>query len=59
MSVTREVTIWCDDCLEWDQQSGVKVMAFRKELKEKGWTHRREDGRAKDYCPTCSAKRKG
>ena len=58
MTWSRETTIWCDDCMTWEQRSGGKVASVRKELKALGWTSRREDGEVKDWCPTCSAKRK-
>jgi hypothetical protein len=58
MSVTREVTVWCDGCMEWDQRSGTRATDLRRELKAKGWTRTKVDGEWKDYCPECSRKRK-
>lgn len=59
MSLTREVTIWCDDCAEWEQRSGLKVTTVRRDLKAEGWTRTKGgDGEMKDYCQTCSEKRR-
>lgn len=54
MSVSREVTIWCDECMQWEQRSEAKVSTIRKELKAPGWTRVRQDGRLKDLCPGCA-----
>lgn len=39
MSLTREITIWCDDdrCGRWRQASGLSARAFRRELAVAGW----------------------
>jgi len=58
MSLSREITIWCDDCMQWEQRSGLRVPTVRRELKAQGWTCRRVDGETKDYCPDCSEKRR-
>lgn len=53
MSVTRQVTVWCDICSAWEQATG-SVRRLRAELKEGGWTYHR----GKDFCPECSKKPK-
>lgn len=49
MSLTRQVTVWCDRCAQWEQISGT-AKQLRKDLQHKGWTR---EG-VKDYCPPCS-----
>lgn len=56
MSISRQNTIWCDDCNDWEQRS-YAVKHIRAELKRAGWTCVREDGEVKDFCPECSKKR--
>lgn len=56
MSWTKEITIWCDVCSQWEQGSSVKVTALRKELKRQGWASYKEDGQIKDCCPACQTK---
>ena len=53
MSITKQVTVWCDTCGDWDQASYTTI-ALRKELRGRGWTR---EGQS-DYCKTCSLKRK-
>jgi len=48
MSVTRQVTIWCDACGDWIQETG-SVESVHKIAKEKGWWNRKEI----DLCPNC------
>lgn len=55
MSVTKQVTIWCDDCGNWDQATATAAK-LRKELKAKGWTSVSHYS-VRDYCPACSKKR--
>lgn len=57
MSLTHEITIriWCDQCHAWEQTSR-SAHAFRKELKERGWTAVDAFG-MKDYCQKCSIER--
>lgn len=52
MSITKEITIFCDGCTNWQAGSQVNVTAaiVRRECKRFGWVR---CGR-KDYCPTCS-----
>lgn len=56
MSWTREVTIWCDVCGNWEQVSGT-VQQARRELKKRGWKRwwKRPD-KDGDVCPNCTAK---
>jgi len=51
MSLTKQATVWCDDCATWEQAS-MTARSLRAELRRRGWT-RGKDG--KDYCPACSA----
>ncbi len=44
---TKEITIWCDYCNEWDQYSWKSVSEARKELRRRGWTFKDK----KDKCP--------
>lgn len=53
MSYTRQVTVWCDDCGNWDL-ADKPLRELRAELKRKGWVHR---GRS-DFCPSCAKKEK-
>lgn len=53
MSVTYQVTVWCDECGQWDQMS-TNASTARRKLKRQGWTR----SRASDYCPHCTKKRK-
>lgn len=55
MSVTREITLWCDanDCYEWCQfndfeSHGGKVSPCRRVARKHGWTFSRAAG---DRCP--------
>lgn len=50
MSWTKQITIWCENCSEWDQLATTSVKLARKELKGKGWSSKGN----KDYCPQCS-----
>ena len=50
MSVTRQITIWCDKCGEWQMQTAT-LRAFRTKLRKLGWVHRWPE---KDYCPACA-----
>jgi hypothetical protein len=58
MSITRQVTIWCDDCGQWDQAT-KRAVELRRSLHRIGWVRIEDDGQWKDYCPKCAAKRKG
>lgn len=55
MSVTKQITIGCENCAKWEQLGGSSVKTARKELKEQGWTSKRVKGGVLDYCPQCSA----
>jgi len=58
MSITREVTVWCDgkpdgeDCPRWVQASAT-ARALRTDLRRGGWTR----AGTQDFCPSCSAQR--
>lgn len=52
MSFTKEVTIWCDSCSNWQQESGLTVADLRRKLRHSGW---KNDG-ARDVCPKCQSK---
>lgn len=54
MSWSRQITIWCDFCSEWEQYSSDVVTA-RREARAIGWKHK--DG--KDICPRCDISRRG
>ncbi len=60
MSVTHEVTIWCDGdyggCGNW-QQGTDGITQLRAQLNNAGWSVRGR-GRA-DYCPECLAEMQG
>lgn len=50
MSYTREVTIWCDKCGNWEQEPGTTATRLRAKLiDKKGW--KRAVGQ--DLCPDC------
>lgn len=58
MSITREITIWCDreGCTEWTQfndhdSEHAKVTVARKLAGRTGWTYNSERG---DWCPAHS-----
>ena len=51
MSISKQVTVWCDGCVRFEQMTGT-VADARKELRTKCW--KSEGG--KDYCPLCVAK---
>lgn len=53
MSITREVTVWCDYCANWEQVSGHTIRQARKEMKRRGWTVMRRPV-MEDICPNCS-----
>lgn len=58
MSVSTDVTIWCDadECNEWYQgDSGSNASRIRRTLARRGWTRVRRDGRVLDLCPDDSA----
>jgi hypothetical protein len=50
MSVSREMTIHCDECGDWHQDTAVTATQLRKRLKKRGWWHR---GR-RDLCNVCA-----
>jgi hypothetical protein len=52
MSLSREVTVWCDNCTHWEQAS-APAAKLRRKLKAEGWRQEK----TKDFCPTCAAAR--
>jgi hypothetical protein len=58
MSITRQVTVWCDHCGNW-QQGSTTADVLRKELRKKGWiVNFLENDERKDFCPDCAVKRR-
>jgi hypothetical protein len=58
MSLTHEVTVWCDGdysrCNVWEAASGITAKDLRRVLRRKGWGHAGRN----DLCPRCYAKEK-
>lgn len=54
MSVSHEVTVWCDgnDCNEWVQDVNG-ITRLRAALKRRGWTIGKGDS-GKDLCRECA-----
>jgi len=53
MGITKQLTIWCDNCVDWEQISAQTNKEIRDFVqKERGWKriHR------KDYCAKCAKK---
>lgn len=48
MSISKQVTVWCDNCQNWEQFSCTAKEA-RKELKQRGWKNNGRD----DLCTEC------
>lgn len=48
MSLSRDVTVWCDGCTEW-RQTNDTASFLRKQLKREGWKHSSQ----KDFCGAC------
>lgn len=57
MSYTKEVTVFCDDCGNWERLTETAVEA-RKTLRNKGWATVRLEDKTMDYCPDCQSARK-
>ena len=55
MSVTHQITIWCDLCSRWEQATATAAQLW-KELRGKGWTQIRHYY-VRHYCPECSKKK--
>jgi hypothetical protein len=61
VSLTHEVTIWCDACNTWERSIETAAKA-RKKLKALGWTRTKatpECTAAQDLCPHCSQDKTG
>lgn len=52
MSITRQVTVWCDECGRWEQAS-MTAAELRRQLHKMGWYVGGRPG-AKDVCPDCA-----
>jgi hypothetical protein len=52
MSITRQVTVWCDICGIWQKAPGT-AQKLRSKLKQLGWI---QQGK-KDFCPDCAPKK--
>ena len=50
MSWTKQTTIWCDECGNWDQVPGSSVKVARFEVKRTGWIF---TSSGEDICPRC------
>ena len=50
LGITREHTVWCAGCVEWDQQAEPNKRRFAKDRKAEGWTHKKGVW----LCPKCS-----
>ncbi len=50
MSWSKEITIWCDGCLKWDQIPGSRIKEAEREVIKAGWTKKGK----KHYCKDCS-----
>lgn len=50
MSLTHEVTVWCDgeSCAQWEQAT-TSAKILRKDLRKKGWGNAGKH----DLCPVC------
>ena len=58
MSITKQVTVWCDDCGVWEQETST-VVQLRKKLKKRGWlTKQVIEEEIRDYCPECAKRRR-
>lgn len=49
--ITKQYTVWCDRCGNWDQLTGSMPQA-KKEWKRLGWKFKRT-GDGLDLCPLC------
>lgn len=53
--ITREYTVWCDVCVDWDRESlALTLKGAVEKWKRKGWK-RSKAGRW--LCPDCIEKR--
>ena len=56
LGVTRQFTVWCDDCGNWHQISDSKLSVCAKIWKRMGWTFVLHVGW---LCAECTSKVKG
>ena len=52
MTISHEVTVWCDKCANWDQSGGT-AREFRRQLHRLGWITVAGPNGPEDYCPHC------
>ena len=53
MTITSQITIWCDGCGNWRQFSTSKVRLAVAEAKKHHWCVKKVDDRIKHYCNDC------
>lgn len=53
MSYAREVTLFCDECCDWERHETGSVAKARRMARAGGWTW----DRAHDRCARCSSNR--
>lgn len=55
MSTTKQVTVWCDACSNWQMYSDTAAGARRYLKKHFQWEVNVPSNynKRKDYCPTC------
>lgn len=56
MSFSKEYSIWCDRCGEWEQISAGFNTAFRQYVvifRKRGWLVKAQTGTAICICPKC------
>lgn len=58
MSVSKEITVWCDRCDTWTHGAGIgiptTVKDARRAARSAGWTRRRVNGVLVDLCHGCA-----
>jgi hypothetical protein len=52
MSYTKQITIFCDQCGNWEQVGATSATQARRMLKRRSWLHR---SNGQDVCPQCRA----
>lgn len=53
MSITKQYTVWCDICSDWDQVTSSTAARAWKAVKRSGWKQKKVDGELKHVCPAC------